>query len=171
MTDTALNDVHSRENGTSLNHKNVIQMGIHATTLLSHVQAEMSQRHRNNIKSIVESQYVSPCGPKPGSKAAMQKPKNTDLEHLFGDDLKKAAKKAKTSNDMFKNSIVVTPQNLFLDLEDHKIRIFCTMATKLHQRIRKTEGSTTRTAVQITRPRTSIYQGKRNRNIPSTKFP
>ena len=39
MTDAVLNDGDSRENGTSLNHKKVIQMRIHATTLLSHVQA------------------------------------------------------------------------------------------------------------------------------------
>ena len=73
-------------------------------TRLSHVQAEMSRRRRNNIKSIVEWQYVSLCGPKPSSKAAMQKSKNADSEHLLGDDLKKAAKKAKTSNNMFKKS-------------------------------------------------------------------
>ena len=64
----------------------------------------MSQRCRNNIRSIVESQYVSLCDPKPGSKAAMQKPKNLDPEHLLGDDLKKVAKKAKTLNGMFKKS-------------------------------------------------------------------
>ena len=93
-------------------------MGIHARTFLSHVQAEMSQRRRNNITSIVQLQYVSLCGPKPGSKTAMQKLKNIDLEHLLGDDLKKAAKKAKTS--------------LNFPPADHKIRIFCTMATKLH---------------------------------------
>ena len=79
-------------------------MGIHVTTLLSHVQAEMSQRRRNNIRSIVESQNVSLCGLNHGSKGAMQKPKNIDSEHLLGDDLKKSVKKAKTSNDMFKKS-------------------------------------------------------------------
>ena len=79
-------------------------MGRYATTLLNHVQGEMSQRCRNNIRSIVESQYVSLCVPKPGSKAAMQKPKNIDSEHLLGDDLKKAAKEAKTANYMFKKS-------------------------------------------------------------------
>ena len=84
--------------------KRSIRSGIHATTLLSHVQAEMSQRCRNNIRSIVESQYVSLCGPKPGSKAAMQKWKNTYSKHLLGDDMEKAVKKAKTSNNMFKKS-------------------------------------------------------------------
>ena len=79
-------------------------MGIRARTLLSHVQAEISQRRKNNIRSIAQLQYVSLCGPKPGSKTAMQKLKNIDLEHLLGDDLKKAAKKAKTSNNMFKKS-------------------------------------------------------------------
>ena len=54
MTDAVLSDADARENGTSLNHKKVIQMGIHATILLSHVQAEMSQQRRNNIRSIVE---------------------------------------------------------------------------------------------------------------------
>ena len=58
LTDAVLNDADTRENGTSLNHKKVIKMGIHATTLLSHFQAKMSQRRRNNIRSIVESQYV-----------------------------------------------------------------------------------------------------------------
>ena len=58
LTDAVLNDADARENGTSLNYKKVIQMGIHATALLSHVQAKMSQRRRNNIRSIVESQYV-----------------------------------------------------------------------------------------------------------------
>ena len=104
MTNVVLNDADARENGTSLNHKKIIQMGIHATTLLSHVKADMSQRRRNNIRNIVESQYVSLCGPKPGFKAAMQKPKITDSEHLLGDGLKKAAKKAKTSNNIFKKS-------------------------------------------------------------------
>ena len=42
MTDAILNDSDARQNGTSLNQKNVIQMGIHAATLLSHVQVEMS---------------------------------------------------------------------------------------------------------------------------------
>ena len=116
MTDAVVSDADARENGTSLNHKKVIQMGIHVTTLLSHIQAEMSQRRRNNIRSIVESQYVSFCGPKPGSKAAMQNPKNTDPEHLLGNNLKKAAKKAKTSNNMFKKStnriLIAITQNL-----------------------------------------------------------
>ena len=116
MTDAVVSDADARENGTSLNHKKVIQMGIHVTTLLSHIQAEMSQRRRNNIRSIVESHYVSFCGPKPGSKAAMQNPKNTDPEHLLGNNLKKAAKKAKTSNNMFKKStnriLIAITQNL-----------------------------------------------------------
>ena len=64
----------------------------------------MSQRHKSNIRSIVASQYVSLCGPKPGSKAAMQKLKIIDSEHLLGDDWKKAVKKAKTTNDIFKKS-------------------------------------------------------------------
>ena len=49
MADAVLSDADAKENGTSLNHKkmgihatHVIQMGIHAITLLSHVQAEMS---------------------------------------------------------------------------------------------------------------------------------
>ena len=44
MTDAVLNDADARENETSLNHENVIQMEIHTTTILSHVQAEMTQR-------------------------------------------------------------------------------------------------------------------------------
>ena len=39
MTNAVLNDADARENGTSLNHKKIIQMD-----LLSHVKADMSQR-------------------------------------------------------------------------------------------------------------------------------
>ena len=67
--------------------------------------------------------------------------------------------------------LATVTQNLNFPPADHKIRIFCTMATKLHQAIRKTEGSTTRTAIQITRPRTSMYQGQGNRNFTSNRFP
>ena len=42
MTDAVLSDADARENGTSLNHKKVIQMGIHVTTLLSHIQADVT---------------------------------------------------------------------------------------------------------------------------------
>ena len=55
MTDAVLNDADARENGTSPNHKKVIQMGIHATTLLSHIQAEMSQQRRNNISIVAQN--------------------------------------------------------------------------------------------------------------------
>ena len=48
MTDAVLNDADAREKETSLNHENVIQMEIHTTTLLSHLQAEITQRRRNN---------------------------------------------------------------------------------------------------------------------------
>ena len=113
ITNAVLNDTEARENGTSMNHKKV-QTRIHATTLLNHVQAEMSQQRRNNIRSIVESEYASLCGPKLGSKAAIQKLKNTDSEHLLGDDLKNAAKKAKTSNNMSKR-----PTNCYSNSNNH----------------------------------------------------
>ena len=80
-------------------------MRIYATTVLNHVQAEMTQRRRNNVRSIVESKYVSLCGLKPGSKAALQKPKNIDSEHLLGGDLKKTAKVARPSNAKFRKSV------------------------------------------------------------------
>ena len=79
-------------------------MRIHATTLLNHVQVEMSQRCINNRKSTFASQYGSLCGPKPGSKATMQKMKNIDSEYLLRDDLEIAAKKVKTSKDMLKET-------------------------------------------------------------------
>ena len=82
MTDAVLNDADARENGTSLNHKKVIQMGIHATTLLSHVQADLSQRRRNNIRNIAESQYVSLCGPKPGSKTRLCKNRKILIQNI-----------------------------------------------------------------------------------------
>ena len=66
--------------------------------------------------------------------------------------------------------IAIITQNLNFRPIDHNIRIFCTMATKLHQAIRKTEGATTRTAVQITRPRTSMYQRQGNRNFTGNRF-
>ena len=65
----------------------------------------------------------------------------------------------------------IITRNLNFPPIDHKIRIFCTMATKLHQAIRKTEGSTTRAAVQITRPRTSMYQRQGNRDFTGNRFP
>ena len=77
MCDTVLNDADTRGNGTSLNHKNVIHMGIHATTLFSHVQVVTSKRSLNNRRGTV------------------QKPRNIGSKYLLGDDLKKAAKKAK----------------------------------------------------------------------------
>ena len=43
IRDAVLSDADARESGTSLNHKKVIQMRIHATIPLSHVQADMSQ--------------------------------------------------------------------------------------------------------------------------------
>ena len=48
MTHAVLNDADAREKKNSLNHENVIQMEIHTTTLLSHLQAEITQRRRNN---------------------------------------------------------------------------------------------------------------------------
>ena len=47
-TDGVLNDADARKKETSLNHEYVIQMEIHTTTLLSHLQAEITQRCRNN---------------------------------------------------------------------------------------------------------------------------
>ena len=47
-TDGVLNDADAREKETSMNHENVIQMEIHTTTFLSHLQAEITQRCRNN---------------------------------------------------------------------------------------------------------------------------
>ena len=55
--------------------------------------------------------------------------------------------------------LVVVTQTLNLPPVDHKIKIFCTMAITLHQIIRKTGGPKSRTATQITRPSTIMYQG------------
>ena len=52
------------------------------------------KRSRNNRRGTVESK-VSLCGPKPGYESAMQNPRNIYSKYLLGDDLKKAAKKAK----------------------------------------------------------------------------
>ena len=63
MCATVLNDADTRGNGTSLNHKNVIHMGIHATTLFSHVQVVTSKRSLNNRRGTVESKCL-PLWPK-----------------------------------------------------------------------------------------------------------
>ena len=77
----------------------------------------------------------------------MRKPKNTDSKHLLRDDLKITATKAKRLTINIKSQpiailIAIITQKLNFPLIDHKIGIFCIMATKLHQANRKTEGST-----------------------------
>ena len=135
----------------------------------------MSQRRRKNIRRIVESQYVSLCGPKPGSKAVMQKPKNTDSEHLLGGDLKKAVKKVKTSN-MFKKSTNrhSTSSHSKFKFPSSKLQNqdFLYHGHKASSNNKKPpEDSTTRTAVQIARPRTSMYQQQGNRNFTANRLP
>ena len=66
----------------------------------------------------------------------MQKPKSTDSEHLLGDDLKKQRRKLKRLKICLKSQPIailaaLITQNLNFPPVDHKIRIFCTMATKL----------------------------------------
>ena len=82
----------------------MVQKCIHAVTLLGHVQAELSQKRRNNIRSIVNHNYAALCGPRPGSQAVKRKPKNEKCEYLLGDSLKTDAKMAKAATDMFRKS-------------------------------------------------------------------
>jgi len=74
----------------------------HVTTLLEHVQAELTQKRKNNIRTIVQGDYAALCGPKPGNQAAKRKPKNVDTEFLLEDNLKADAKMAK--NGMFRSN-------------------------------------------------------------------
>ena len=53
------------------------------------------QKEAEIIEEALLSQKVSLCGPKPGYESAMQNPRNIYSKYLLGDDLKKAAKKAK----------------------------------------------------------------------------
>ena len=94
----------SDSQGGAVNHKDMVQKCIHAVTLLGHVQAELSQKRRNNIRSIVNHNYAALCGPRPGSQAAKRKPKNEKCEYLLGDSLKTDAKMAKAATDMFRKS-------------------------------------------------------------------
>lgn len=94
----------SDSQGGAVNHKDMVQKCIHAVTLLGHVQAELSQKRRNNIRSIVNYNYAALCGPRPGSQAAKKKPKNEKCEYLLGDSLKTDAKMAKAATDMFRKS-------------------------------------------------------------------
>ena len=97
-----LNDSDKSDTGSSLNYKDLLQMCVHGSTLLGHVQAELTQKRKNNLRSIVHPNYVGLCGPRPGSQAAKKKPKNIESQYLLGDNLKSDAKMAKTSCDMFK---------------------------------------------------------------------
>lgn len=92
------------DSGNTINHKDVLQKCIHAITLVGHVQAEHTRKRKNNVRNIVSTEYAALCGPKPGSKAAMTKPKNIDSKFLLGDNLKSDAKLAKAANDMFVKS-------------------------------------------------------------------
>ena len=88
---------------------------------------------------IVESQYNSLCGPKPDFKTAILKLRNNDLEHLLVADLKKLAKKAETSTDMFKKlsnqqTSHSHSKSWNVPLVYHKMMIFCTIAKYLHQK-------------------------------------
>ena len=66
--------------------------------------------------------------------------------------------------------LVAVTQNLSFPPANRKIKIFCTMDTKLHQASRNTDGLRTRTSVQITRPKTSLYQGQGNKNFTGNRF-
>jgi len=96
------------DTGSSFNYKELVQMCVHGSTLLGHVQAELSQKRKNNIRNIVNSSYAALCGPRPGSQTGKRKPKNVDSEYLLGDNLKPDAKMAKTASDMFRASCSAT---------------------------------------------------------------
>ena len=137
--------------GGAVNHKDTVQKCLHAVTLLGHVQAEMSQKRRNNIRLIVNYNYASLCGPQPGSQAAKKKPRNQKSEYLLGDSFKNDAKMAKAATDMFRKSVSssgsndripkhrdsATQKNQFLDNErkgrwQHKVTE--TICRQLHKK-------------------------------------
>ena len=161
MADEILGDTDC--DGSTLNHKDILQKCIHVVTLLGHVQAELTQKRKNNIRNIVNSEYQALCGPKPGSKAAAKRPKNTNSKFLLGDNLKSDAKMARAANDMFRGS----RENKRPRIEKRHHgnmanRLFCTMATNLsgdhsshrskgrRNRIQTTDQETTKTTDIVT---------------------
>ena len=96
MNDILLNsDMHK---GTSnSNHIEIIQKEMHAITSLGHVQVENSLKSINNIRNVVQPDYVSLSGAKPDTKASTMKTKDIKSAWFLGDDLNRATEKAKIS--------------------------------------------------------------------------
>ena len=94
----------SAENTSIMDHKDMLQKCIQSITLLGHVQAEYTSKRKNNVRNIVSSEYTALCGPKPGSKEALKRPRNDTSTYLLGDNLKTEAKLAKAVSDMFRGS-------------------------------------------------------------------
>jgi hypothetical protein len=85
----------AKQNNTEHNVEVLIKDCVNAVTLLGHSTAELAQKRRNNIQSLVQSELQSLCGPRPGTSDAKKKPKNQGTGFLLGDDLASDAKKAK----------------------------------------------------------------------------
>ena len=106
----------------------------------------------------------------------MRKPKNTDSKHLFRDDLKITATKAKTSNNMFKKSTnrYSNSNNLTkvkFPFNRSQNQDFLYHGHKASSSNQKNRRFNTKTAVQIIRPRTSMCQRQGNRNFAGNRFP
>lgn len=103
MIDILLNsDMHK---GTSnIDHIEIIQKGMHAITSLGHAQVANSQKSTNNIRNVVQPEYVSLSGAKPDTEASTMKTKNIKSAWLLGDDLNRASEKTKISYEMFQMS-------------------------------------------------------------------
>ena len=95
----------------SVNHNMLVKDCLNAVTLLSHISAEFTNKRLSNMRNIVSEEYLSLCGPKPGTSAAKGKPKNPGTVHLLGDDLKSASKEAKRAVDIVSKVPRFTPSS------------------------------------------------------------
>ena len=76
---------------------NIVQACMNGITLLDHASAEFERKRKNNLRNIVQKDFLALCGPKPRSAACKAKPRNTRSKYLLDDNLKQAAKDAKRS--------------------------------------------------------------------------
>ena len=85
----------AKQNNSQHNVEVLIKDCVNAVTLLGHSTAELAQKRRNNIWSLVQSEPQSLCGPRLATSDSKNEPKNQGTGFLIGDDLVSEAKKAK----------------------------------------------------------------------------
>ena len=81
---------------------NIIKACMNGISLLGHVSGEFERKCKSNLRNVVHRDFVTLCGPKPGSATYKAKPRNAESKYLLGDNLKQAAKDAKRSEEITK---------------------------------------------------------------------